>query len=718
MADQQWQVDSVTPTPQAATPPQSTPDAGQWQVDSITPTQPQPSFASRFWAARPHPIEEAKGIVKGAGQTVAGLLEQYANAPGTLPGVVPGTSDAAQMGADWLRRRSVVHNAAQEQGAIAESIAELMAAPELLPESGAGAALKLSEHLGKAAEMAKALEKFPTLHAAVKTGIAATKAAARNAIEQGTQTYLKTDDPEAATNAAIVGGATGGVLGGAAKAVGEGVNLLRPGAETLEGVEVPVAASQKPNASVVSKLASRPEDIPGLEAERQAAVPQIVKNSAQKAIKRVLDTVNETRQVLGPVDEAGNQPGAFKFSVDKYDPRVEAETPAERAATNTQREVGTMAYAVPERVGGGPPTGATLRTQQLGSLASTVPEELIRGKATPVAEKYITSDPNEAVKLLTEAQQIQRSPDLPPRLKARVDARVADLEEQLQTYHQTRATVPHFNPIDVDKAISNTPDYETAGNLIQNSVRDVYERMNAESQGEFNKIIKLPKYTPEFQEGIQKIFDANKTKFSPEEFTATTDAYRKGAALKDLHEAIQQGFNVSKEYAADTADLGGKRTFTGSQKVGNQIDDVLKERGDDLKEIIGNDGIRSLRRMNELMKGPETGDGFHKILNATAAVMRRHHGGVAGFVGSAAAPLLGVSHLTGMMGGAATGYALQRVLNRIATDPVIADRVNYAVTHKVAERIAGPLIASMMVRGTESKPVNPPVKEKPNATGR
>ena len=194
--------------------------------------------------------------------------------------------------------------------------------------------------------------------------------------------------------------------------------------------------------------------------------------------------------------------------------------------------------------------------------------------------------------------------------------------------------------------------------------------------------------------------EQNADKFSPEERQVATDTFRKGAVAKMWHDALQQGFNISPEQEAATADIGGQRTFTGSNKIASSIDDVVANHGDDLRSMIGDEGINSARRLNQLMKGPDTSGPLQKLLRNTAAIMRHHYGGIAGFVGSAAAPFLGVSHLTGMAGGAATGYALQKVINNMATDPAIAGRIAYAVEHNVSSHIAAPLIAMMMTRRT------------------
>jgi hypothetical protein len=376
---------------------------------------------------------------------------------------------------------------------------------------------------------------------------------------------------------------------------------------------------------------------------QQAAPPEIIRNGARRALQNVLDNVNTTRgEMQGPPEAEGVPAGAFKFTVEPHGEPVE------------------------------------------------------------------TTDPHFVQKLLSEATAVKEGDgftELGPRQQARVTDTIDSLTNQLDQYHGELASRPHFTPIDVPAALDATDNYGTAGDIMKNSVRDVYNRMaQTAAPGRLSELLQMPR--SQSAEELQQLFDANSDKFSPEEWQTATDTYRKGFALNALHDAIQKGFNVSPEYAADT---GATRTFTGSNKIANQLDDVLSSRGDDLREMLGNDGIRSIRRMNELLKGPETSGPLQQLLRSTAAVMRRHYGGVGGFIGSAAAPFLGVDHLTGTVSGAATGYALQKVINYAASNPAIADRMAYAVEHGVSPRVAAPLLATMMIRAT--------AKEKPrNAT--
>jgi hypothetical protein len=707
MPDPQWQVDSVTPTPPPA-PPQGN---GQWQVDSVTPTAPPPPPPSGIDRA----LEMAKAMIpgtvvggaEGAARTLAGLVDM-ANKP-----IVPSLAKdpnaplipQVKRATDWVRAHTQPTTIGQEAGNVGESIGEVAipggaaaraaeAAPGLA--EAAEAAPKLSEHFAGLSKFLKVMEDYPAIRAMVKTATGAVAGGTRTAAEAGGQTYLKTGgDIDATEKAAVTGGALGGGLQGATTLAGETAAALRPTTEALEDETIPVLANQRPNAPLVSKLMSRASDLPDVDAAQQAAPDKVIQTGAQRALKNVIDKVNETRQIQGPPDPSGIQPGQFKFSVDNFDPRMETEPLEGGNVAEQQRQMGTTATTVPERLTGGPVSDAQMRQQGMGPLGSTVPSRLLTGEGA-APPPYVTTDPMEAQKLLTEAQRISENPMIGPRLKARVDARIQSLSDQLDQYSDAQATVPNFKPIDPTQAMKGVHDFRTAGDLMQRSVSDVYKRMNAATDGEMSTLIQQPRYKAAAR--MNELFDEHSSEFTKPEWEATTEAYRKGFVAKELDNAVQGAFNITKQTAADTADIGGVRRFSGSEATGNAIDKVIADHGDDVKDMIGNQGIRSLRRMNMLLKDPETSGPLMKILDKTASVLRRHGGPIGGVLGGYAAPMLGLSHATGSLGGVAAGEAATKVVNYMATDPQIADRIAYATANRILPSIAGPLAASMVIR--------------------
>ena len=656
----------------------------------------------------------ARGFMKNAEAGASGLIQSASDVlsgpdvkevPGTfvagggplgMPSVnVPegarkAVQKVARPTADWLRKNTDLNGFWESMGGGGELIWELINGQA---EANPGKLISLGDRAAEVGKLAKFLEGDGILNRLARVGLKATTHGARASGEMGAQTLVHSQDPDKAVTAAGTGAVVGGAIGAGTGAFRELKEGLKPTVETLEGHEMPVMVNQRPKAPLIAKVLKKAEDNPAFDAVQQAVPEKVITSGSQRATKRVLDQVNETRQILGPVDAAGNPPGSFKFSVDKFDPRVEAETPAEAAATNTQQQIGTQASAVPERVGGGTPTGATQRREQLGSMASTIPEDLIRGKASPIAEKIETTDPNEAVKMLVQSRQLQRIPNLPARLQARVDARVASLEEQLDNYHDARASAPNFKPIDTEAAIRDTHDYETAGEQMQNSVRDVYKRMHVATDGESSTLINQPRYKA--MPRLNELFEEHKDKFTKQEWEAATNAWRQGFVSKELHNIVQDGFNMSAENATAT---GEARRWAGSNQMTKRLDKLMDDHGDDVRNMIGDEGIRSLRRMNNLLKGPDTSGPLIDLVNNVARVMRRHGGSVAGMLGGTVGAMVGGSHYHGALVGVISAAAVQKVLNHLATNPALMERAAYAVENKVPANIAGPLIYSMITR--------------------
>lgn len=556
-----------------------------------------------------------------------GVENQVAPPPST-----PDTADkTAQALADWLRKNTERQGFIQKSGAAGEIMAELFGPGEL------SRAVSLPDKLMEAARTMKAIDTSPALQRILTRAVTS---GARGAAETGSQAYVRSGgDPEATATAAAMGGAVGGA-GGAASEV---LNTLKPSTTSIEGVDIPITAAQRPNAPAITRIATPAADIPAIAEAQQAAAPQIIQNTARRALGNVLNDVNTSRgEMQGPAEEAGIQPGTFKFNV------------------------------------------------------------------APHGEPVETTDPNFVQKLLNEAKDMASSDgfeQLRPRQQVRVSNTVDDLQSQLDQYHQELASRPHFTPIDVQSALNSTDNLATAGDIMQNSVDDIYQRMRGAAKEQLN-VGRLNELKPD---QFNQLMEENADQFSPQERQIATDTFRKGVALKELHEAIQQGFNVSPEYAADT---GAGRTFTGSNRIANSIDDVLQRHGDDLNDMLGSNGIRSLRRMNELLKDPDTGGVLQQVLRATGATLRHHYGGLFGLaglggsaaIGGVAAHALGAPPMAGAAAGAATGYVLKKVIDKVATNPMIADRVAYAVEHNIAPRVAAPLIAHMMIRSDTQQP--------------
>lgn len=492
-------------------------------------------------------------------------------------------------------------------------------------------------------ELSKVMEKYPTISGILHTVMGGAKTAARAGSEGGAQTFVKSGGNVEETKSAAIGSALfGGALGTLTHGASEAAKLLRPGVEAMEGVEVPAMASAKAEPAAITKLARTASDTPKMQAKQSKAAGEVIRNGARRAVKTALQKVNETRAAIqGPPDEAGNYPGTYTF------------------------------------------------------------------KVAPFGEEIEATDPNYVQKLLNEARDAQEHEgfsQLGPRQQARVNNTVDSLEQQLDQYHTDQATRPRFLPINEEAAVANTEDYRTAGDILQNSIDDVYQRMRGAANEQLDKKW-LKQLTPS---DFSKLLEQNADKFSAADRQIATDTYRKGVALKAYHNAIQKAFNISPAQEAAAKDIGAKRVFGGKDSVANALDEVLSEHGDDLRELVGDEGIRSVRRLNQLVKSPETAGRFNDMLRYVAMHARRHYGSIGGLLGSAIGHQVGAGPYVGGAVGVATGMAMQKAINAAATNPAIADRLIYAVENNIPKTVAAPLITSMIVKADKEK-------EKPDA---
>jgi hypothetical protein len=355
--------------------------------------QQQPSVVEQAIAGIPF-----SGAVKGAVRSLAGLAD-VANKtpliPGTLqPGetLVPAVSNVT----NWIRQHTQPLNAKEEAEMLHETVAELMTGEG--EASAAGKAAGFSDQLLKGSKIAKILEDYPTINAAVQAGRAAAKSTAgrvvsgaatgatRAGVEQGAQTYVKTGgDAEAAMRAGGTGAVIGGVFGGASPAVEDVAgNLLRrtqrllPGTEQIAGVEIPTATET--TAKQFAPIAS----------EVQPAIRQAFANQATRTLRDAVRRLGTGAEVV-PVGDYGQAADQLATHADgiyndldqltegrfrqingeiqdaKHDYYLPNATSAEKAAAQARIDGGMQ--RMDELLGGFEDPGFSAHTQQLANRA-------------------------------------------------------------------------------------------------------------------------------------------------------------------------------------------------------------------------------------------------------------------------------------------------------------------------------------------------------------
>ena len=380
MADQQWQVESVTPTPTPPpTPPPPQPGGDQWQVDSVTPTAPPPdprqqALTNLTFNPR-RDWEKVKGFAKDAARTGAGLLD-LANTP-MAPTATPGQAlPEIKHLTDKVRARTQLTNPDQESGGFVESALEFL---PMMEEEAPGMMKNLAEKYNVGADLAKFAQKYPKIAAAWNVMMEGTKAAVRGGAEQGGQTYLKTGgDVAATTEAAKTGAEFAGVAGAGASAAGETSNLIkagRPGARTVAGAKF--ETNPKTGKPILRNLEEVPQD------PATQAVDEAMGNIAKTGVANSLNRANASRPV-GMAQETNParmlQPpegSAQGFQVGTTPPREVGQPP--QTATVTE-QTGTQTVPNPQYEA---PAGEL--TRQPGQTAEQTAEEIGAGAtaATP-----------------------------------------------------------------------------------------------------------------------------------------------------------------------------------------------------------------------------------------------------------------------------------------------------------------------------------------------
>jgi hypothetical protein len=287
MADDQWQVQSTTPTPTATPPP--TPPSDQWQVQTTTPTPtatPPPTPQNPWYkgGALPHELGELNtGFTSALSQT--GLTAEKGLA--MIPGVMQHTKLGESMKADVARASQPMNTPGRMAGNAIENIIEFASGDEAL--KGASMLTKINE----LKPLAEALKKSPILTRIMGNAVRQGTVGTTQQLAHGSDlpTALKTGATMAAGGAALEGVIAAGekaasaIKGGAAKAI--------PPATEIAGRQIPGIAEGAPGTVQAAQQATQ-------QTEAQAALG----NVATRATNRVLQPYGQNVNHVTSFDEA------------------------------------------------------------------------------------------------------------------------------------------------------------------------------------------------------------------------------------------------------------------------------------------------------------------------------------------------------------------------------------------------------------------------------
>lgn len=558
--------------------------------------------------------------------------------------------------------------------------------------------------------IAKALEKSPQSLAAVGRAL-------RNATVGGGLEAAQGGDAGDVAKAAALQGAAGGVLDVLPSAAADMAERVKPGTAEIAGAKVPVMSKTAAGAEAALS--------PDVRAAQQSGGQEAIRNLAQKATADSLDRVNATRPQ--PVSDPARmlpapegEPRPYQFTMDTPEPDETPQTtpPGSRDIPGGDRSrlfTGDPLMAKSEWQYNPPESGQ-------GSISN--------GRGATVT----TSDPAAAHHALAQMDDLIGSPsfDQLSGLKQRqLQAAAEALRAQVGEEGAYRARMSHFAPINSAAAASKVGSFADAAAQIEGGVSDVYSKLDDVSDGKWGQLRKSEQQavrmtrnatSPEaadsaearlanIRKEMQGVFDANREQIHPAEWRAANTAWKDASTLKDIHATLERSFNGVPQDVADAT--GIDRTLKGGNKLNKGLQKLLEKRGDDVRGVIGQEGVNNLYRVSQLLSDPAAGSRAKGLLQAVGAVTRHHgiHLGAGALIGGGLGEIAGrIAHIPfagyqGALAGVATEAAVRRALARAATNPAIAERLSYAAKNNVSHRVAAPLLAAMML--------NPPQQQQP-----
>jgi hypothetical protein len=727
------------------------------------------AFADKYFGGSPEEQEAgwgnpvAAGMVKSAGSGLGGLIDlvrpQVGSDPESVRGRVAGHMKDA---ADWLRTGSEPHGFWEHVGAIGEQTIEFVGTDGLLKMAGAGlqatqagkAAIGAAEELKAAQQVAATLKANPKLAGLVTIGLKA----AKDALGLGAQTYVHTEDPQQAA----IAGAGGAILSGAAGLAGRYLQKIAPKNLEIAGEKMPALASQVNEAGEPIDTGAR--GAPAIAQAQQQGAAAATRNVAQQATAQAIDRINQTRPEISPVQDPtrllpspeGSQP--FTFSIEgtgqpsesvegeltspaKEIPRTHTSLPAERGAANmeTDRIGAEPEYIQPAGPGGAisERTGRSWVNRRTPGYMHTGPEVEGAGDTTTTGHMQ-TTNPAEATGWLRQLEDLQGSPEfgsMPEAQQKLVRDRAQALNEQLALYHRS-PYAQRFAQANVWDSIEGVRTFGDAADQIEAQAQPVYATLDQVSGGAFNaqkeiakraeQAMRNPGSEEAYQNAQNKYRDAvrnindlintHRSAVSTADYMTARTAWGHASRLNELHAVFESMMNG---VTLEQSDRGMTRVMTGNAK---RLESYLADGSnrEQLKQLIGTEGLDNLTRITLLLKGANTARMTQGVADHVAHAMDRGlgphvaGGGWAAVAGAAAGG--GLAHMFGLspyVGAVAGAVGARQILRIAATSPAVGNMVEYAVRNNVSPQIYAPLIARIIAEPFQQQ--KPTEEEAPDA---
>ena len=737
----------VPPAPEGFSAPP--PPSGFVPAQETTPSEPSIKDQVIDMVRNLPGVQEAIGAAKGVQRTAAGLAdlashEFLGSAPGeqpTLPSRVAAATiplaratqslpesvraplrQAATGTAEWLRQNTEPEGWRQHVGNIGETVAELMALPEADAELIGARAATHGDMLVEAGRLAKFIERNPKAGAMIRLGLNSLRAGA----EQGTQTFARTEDPEAAAQAAAIGAAAdvgvrsvAGAYRGVRGAVSRAAESSLPRSIEVAGADVPVSEAGnalRPPAGTADTATQAADEAIG-NISKTGVLNSIRRTNAARPIERMPIT-DRARLLEAPE----GSPTGFRVGTTEPTETVTQPSQEGRMALEDWQQQPEMETARPESVQFQPPVGGgTVERGGGGDLIFTADGQGLNvARARYMLNTYerLMQDPEAFNQLgIREQDGILRAMD--------------DLGEQIRRYDDFAASQPHFPAIDEASAVANAHDLGSAGRFLQNTHGAFWRRADELTDGEFgtldrqrralsnslhqggigDRFAKLDQLD-EVTDKIDDLLDQHRTQISSPEWATAREGYQDGLVLEQLHNIVETGFNGITRAEGGA---GLRRTFDPGQGFNSALERFYQKRGSVLERTIGRQHMTDIKQLGQLFEKTETREASRGLLDSIGSSIRRHYHGIRGAVyGATGAAGVGAAlaghSLAGALGVSyplviGTGSGIRNyIVDRIATDPEFAKRFIYAATNDVSPRIAGPLLASRLIATLANEP--------------
>jgi hypothetical protein len=722
-----WEVATVggqTAAPPAAPPAAPSGGGGSWEVDTPSapaqptqqPTQPPSgpptedhldSFLQRHKDLLDLPVTimrnlTGQNLLAGAG---AGAQETLAGADKLVRRLT------GHQGEDVLTREAAKPTEGFEQavGKAGEGVGEFFTGEELLSMLGrTGAAMTGVEKLKSAQQIAAVLAKHPYIAKALKVGLSAVKA---GGVGAGQELVKSGGDTQRAEDAGILqGGATAlfGAGGEALAGTSRYLAGLKPGVKTLEGVDVPYLRSQVNKMGQFIEGGDITDIAPKIAADQQAAAQQVIRNTASRAVGKVLDMINDSRQYFSKLspEAAESVPqttSPFRFELS---PKLgeEAATPEAAAAREAQSAADqkTLDELGDKRAGG----KLTPAEQQQWQLAWD--REAGQMRTTPSLAQ--------ATRVHQDLNDLYMSPEfdaMSGKDQEDINAIRKRLSDQIGMHHASS----RFDPINTDDLVANTHTFGHAAAQLESTVQPVIQAMDRASKGAIGAA----------QKGVEEAAAAIRNATSAEAFKDATKAF--GDRQKDLsqllnryssavsgadYDAVNKALPYVQKFQSlhnvfehmmngvtfeEATDSGLSRVMTGSARnFQNWLN--TPENAQLLDDTVGKDSRTNLKQLTLLMSKVQPQRHMAEAIKNISAILDKVPGGHVGGAGYLGVLLHGMGiPVSGAAALGAGAMGARFVLRQAATNPAVGKALTYAIDHGVGSETYAPIIASMIQQG-------------------